>query len=157
MIKNALTCDKKTFSDFTEINKITPTYDHTRLRYRQSDARFMNKLFFNEWKDSRRKEMILKLIIVASCLSLVSCGCREKKQESNPCESICHKDDTGEMTCELRGAIILPDLPNIVASRQRVRKQLNLPFLFFFNAKRFFLTQDILFVRKKWQQIGTRK
>lgn len=93
-------------------------------------------------------EMFLKLIIVASCLSLVSCGCREKKQESNPCESICHKDDTGKMSCELRGAIILPDLPNIVASRQRVRKQLNLPFLFF-NAKRLFIPQDILFVRKK--------
>lgn len=78
--------------------------------------------------------MILKLIIVASCVGWVLGGCRDKRQESNLCESICHKDaDSGKMMCELRGAIILPDLENIVASRQRVRKtihraSLTLPF-----------------------------
>lgn len=65
--------------------------------------------------------MLVKFIIFLSfCVYLVSCGCR--KQERNACESICRKDLRGKMTCELRGAIILPNMPNIEVSMPRVRK-----------------------------------
>jgi hypothetical protein len=50
---------------------------------------------------------LLKLLVLISCgVCLVNAGCRQ--QVSHECESICRKDSNGALTCELRGAVILP-------------------------------------------------
>ena len=53
-------------------------------------------------------------------MPLVESGCK-KKQETHECESICHKNEAGNYACELRGAIILPNLSDMEASLPRVR------------------------------------
>lgn len=67
--------------------------------------------------------MLMKCIIFLSfCVVVINCGCR--KQEVNECESICRTNDKGKMSCELRGAIILPNLSTIEASLPRVSSHL---------------------------------
>lgn len=67
--------------------------------------------------------MLRKCIIFLSfCVIVIKCGCR--KQEVNECESICRTNDKGKMSCELRGAIILPNLSTIEASLPRVSSHL---------------------------------
>ena len=63
--------------------------------------------------------MLMKVIaVILCCVCLVSCGCR--KQEENSCEAICQKNNAGKLSCEIRGALILPNLASIEASLPRV-------------------------------------
>lgn len=63
--------------------------------------------------------MLIKMIIfIAIAIEAVKCGCR--KQKINDCESICRINEAGKYGCELRGAVILPDLNTIEASMPRV-------------------------------------
>lgn len=63
--------------------------------------------------------MLMKVFtVMLCCVWLVSCGCRQ--QEENACEAICQKNNAGKLSCEIRGALILPNLPTIEASLPRV-------------------------------------
>lgn len=61
-------------------------------------------------------------MVFTTCLIVITpvkCGCRGK-QEINECESICYLNGAGKFICELRGAVILPNLSKIEASMPRV-------------------------------------
>lgn len=85
--------------------------------------------------------MLTKFIIfISCCVCFVLCGCRN--QERKACEAICQKGPQDKMICELRGAIILPNLPNIEASLPRVSEQFHSPLIFQrTTAKRWFYRQ----------------
>lgn len=61
---------------------------------------------------------IRTVMFVIFCAQYVSSGCRH--QEQNACESLCRYDVDGKLDCELRIAVILPNLPSIEASLMRV-------------------------------------
>lgn len=55
-------------------------------------------------------------------------GCRN--QEKNECESLCRKNGDSETKCEVRIAIILPNLTELEASLVRVSQKAKLSFSF---------------------------
>ncbi|KAG5680072.1 hypothetical protein PVAND_009599 [Polypedilum vanderplanki] len=64
---------------------------------------------------------LLKLLFLISCgVCLVNAGCRQ--QESHECESICRKELNGKLTCELRGAVILPKESPFITSQATIER-----------------------------------
>lgn len=94
-------------------------WTHVPLSHFYSCAREIEFMITTNHSRMDNSKMFIKCIILLSIYAvLVHCGCR--KQEVNECESICRANDKGKMNCELRGALILPNLSTIEASLPRV-------------------------------------